>query len=110
MFALTKQAFPGGGRCRTAADEAPFKIQFFAKRKSSKTYPIKYFVLHSDCKRIQCDGYLPSVKKILAFRAGTREDFLATLEKQYLIWRLIRHFVPPSPTGEGVVRYANSRL
>ena len=83
------------------ADEAPNKILFFASRKSSKTYPIKYFILHSDCKIIHYDGYLPNLIRIEKYRAGFREDFLAGLENRYLIWRLIRHFVPPSPTGEG---------
>ena len=31
-------------------------------------------------------------------------------EKLYLIRRLIRRFAAPSPAGEGIVRYANSRV
>ena len=48
----------GEGVSRRLTDEAPDKIQFFAKRKSSKTYPIKYSALHSECKRIQHEGFL----------------------------------------------------
>ena len=47
----------GEGGSRRLTDEAPDKIQFFAKRKSSQTYPIKYFVLYSECKRIQHEGF-----------------------------------------------------
>ena len=85
MLAHSISAFPGGGRCRKAADEAPFKIQFFAKRKSSKIYPIKHFALYLDCKYTKNEGYLPNLikKKYLVQAIG--EDFLATLEKRYLI-------------------------
>jgi hypothetical protein len=91
MLAHSISAFPGGGRCRKAADEAPNKIQFFAKRKSSKIYPIKHFALYLDCKYTKNEGYLPNLikKKYLVQAIG--EDFLAALEKQYLIGRLIRH-------------------
>ena len=89
----------GEGGSRRLTDEAPDKIQFFAKRKSSKTYPIKYFALYSDCKYTKNEGYLPNlIKKYLVQAIG--EDFLAALEKQYLIKtphssRFACHLPPP---------------
>ena len=81
-------------------DEALNKILFFAQRKSSKTYPIKYFVLHSDCKYTKNEGYLPNLIKKKYLVQASREDFLAALEKRYLIKtphssRFACHLPPP---------------
>ena len=84
---------------------------FLPWQKSSKKVQIKYFVLNFDCKIIQCGRYLQvSLRYYLTIDQSGRFSRFARKTISYRNASFVSLRLPPSPTGEGVVRYANSRL